>query len=281
MNVTPQMLPSFRDTFAAMLRTGDVAVDDRGWALPPMQGKARVMSDTHEFDAKQLAGLRDAELFYVRQDFTALLDEASTGLRESPGWEEMFDAFFREETGAFIFFEKPISLRVGSGAEFLARFLVWTRHGEEFFFRAMGGHDEHGLVPTAHATASLGRCDGHVGLFSRAVVTAALLRQEGLVDTTEETLKLPRSSNPKKRKAQRRSASTPVKVVNLRSSVAQGMADVERAQRTRLHRWIVRGHWRSQAYGPGRELRRRVYIAPHVKGPAGAPLLQREAVYRW
>lgn len=37
-------------------------------------------------------------------------------------------------------------------------------------------------------------------------------------------------------------------------------------------RWIVSGHWRQQAYGEGRQLRKPVYIAPHVKGPEGLPL---------
>lgn len=44
------------------------------------------------------------------------------------------------------------------------------------------------------------------------------------------------------------------------------------------HRWIVSGHWRSQPYGEGMKLRRPVYIAPHVKGPDGAPLLHGEKV---
>jgi hypothetical protein len=37
-------------------------------------------------------------------------------------------------------------------------------------------------------------------------------------------------------------------------------------------RWIVKGHWRQQAYGEGRQLRRPVYIAPFIKGPEGLPL---------
>jgi hypothetical protein len=37
-------------------------------------------------------------------------------------------------------------------------------------------------------------------------------------------------------------------------------------------RWLVRGHWRQQAYGPGRTLRRPLYIQPFVKGPEDMPL---------
>lgn len=45
------------------------------------------------------------------------------------------------------------------------------------------------------------------------------------------------------------------------------------------HQWIVRGHWRMQPWGPGRQYRRPVWIAPFVKGPEGAPLLGGEKVY--
>ena len=44
------------------------------------------------------------------------------------------------------------------------------------------------------------------------------------------------------------------------------------------HRWWVRGHWRLQPYGPGRELRRITYIFPHTAGPADKPLSTRPRV---
>ena len=37
-------------------------------------------------------------------------------------------------------------------------------------------------------------------------------------------------------------------------------------------RWIVKGHWKQVAYGPGRQFRRPMYIAPFIKGPEGLPL---------
>jgi hypothetical protein len=46
------------------------------------------------------------------------------------------------------------------------------------------------------------------------------------------------------------------------------------------HRWIVRGHWRMAAVGEGRQQRRPVWVSPHVKGPADAPLIGGEKVYR-
>lgn len=47
------------------------------------------------------------------------------------------------------------------------------------------------------------------------------------------------------------------------------------------HRFVVRGHWRQQAHGPDRSLRRTLWVASYVKGPEGAPLLAREHVNVW
>lgn len=44
-------------------------------------------------------------------------------------------------------------------------------------------------------------------------------------------------------------------------------------------RWVVRPHWRNQAYGPGRSLRRLILVPPHVKGPPGAPIKKVEQVW--
>lgn len=42
--------------------------------------------------------------------------------------------------------------------------------------------------------------------------------------------------------------------------------------------WVVRGHWRQQWF-PKRQVHRPVWIAPHIKGPEGAPLIGGEKVY--
>lgn len=42
-------------------------------------------------------------------------------------------------------------------------------------------------------------------------------------------------------------------------------------QRRRDTRWWVAGHWRQQAYGPSRSLRRPVWIESHTAGPKDAP----------
>lgn len=88
-----------------------------------------------------------------------------------------------------------------------------------------------------------------------------------------------RTSRPERRRIQR--AQLPerdVRVVHLRRSLGGEHDMGDGSGRAYRHRWIVRGHWRNQPWGPGRELRRPVYILPHVKGPDGAPLIGGERV---
>lgn len=66
-----------------------------------------------------------------------------------------------------------------------------------------------------------------------------------------------------------------VRLINLRAGGTNGHGD---GTHTFHHRWIVSGHWRNQPYGPQRSLRKPVWIAPHMKGPEGAPLLTGEKV---
>lgn len=68
-----------------------------------------------------------------------------------------------------------------------------------------------------------------------------------------------------------------IKIIRLRSSSHPTEAG-RQAETKYLRRWIVSGHIRMQPYGPGRQLRRPTFIAPHVKGPEDAPLYLPEQV---
>lgn len=69
-----------------------------------------------------------------------------------------------------------------------------------------------------------------------------------------------------------------VNVVRLRREAGPRDPDAHRDVRW-THRWMVSGHWRMQAYGPGRAERRPLWIHGFVKGPAGTPLVISEKVY--
>jgi hypothetical protein len=100
-----------------------------------------------------------------------------------------------------------------------------------------------------------------------------LAAQAGIAGTTRE-----RTARPERRRTQR--AGLPerdVRVVRLRRS-ERGASGSGGSDREYQHRWIVRGHWRSQPWGTNREQRRPVWIAPYVKGPEGAPMMGGERV---
>jgi hypothetical protein len=105
-----------------------------------------------------------------------------------------------------------------------------------------------------------------------------LTTQTDLVASTEERPNRPAS----RRLARRGHQPSPVRLVSLnqRTGRRRAPADVD-GGRAFSHRWIVKPHWRQQAYGPGRSLRRARYIAQHVKGPADKPLRVRDTVKVW
>lgn len=82
-----------------------------------------------------------------------------------------------------------------------------------------------------------------------------------------------------RRRIQKQGKEPPVvRVINLRRQHGAGGGGA--SDRERHHQWIVRGHWRQQWY-PVREVHRPVWIAPHIKGPEGLPLLGGEKVHAW
>lgn len=75
-----------------------------------------------------------------------------------------------------------------------------------------------------------------------------------------------------------------VKMLVLRENLhrpGESADDDGRVRREYSHRFIVRGFWRDQAYGPNHSLRRRQWIPPFVKGPADKPLICKETVRIW
>jgi hypothetical protein len=75
-----------------------------------------------------------------------------------------------------------------------------------------------------------------------------------------------------------------VTVVNLRRAMAAneesdvGEYTTESERRSRSHRWLVSGHFRNQAYGPGHSRRKVIWVPAHMRGPEDAPL--KKTVYR-
>jgi hypothetical protein len=70
-----------------------------------------------------------------------------------------------------------------------------------------------------------------------------------------------------------------VRVLSLRQK-ASGGGGGNSSPRVWNHRWVVRGFWRNQHYGPGGKEVKRVWIDSYVKGPEGAPLVIPPTVYK-
>lgn len=115
-------------------------------------------------------------------------------------------------------------------------------------------------------------------LMTTLYATWTLMMQPGIADQT------PQEVEPKVRKAIARSGRRvpDVTLVELRRRYApRDHGDAGPPGRNYQHRWIVGGHWRNQAHGPGRADRRKIWIAPFTKGPDGAPMLATTKVNVW
>jgi len=108
---------------------------------------------------------------------------------------------------------------------------------------------------------------------TRYAVALWMLLNQTVTDVTEEHLRTGR-----RKSAQRKGIPGRVSVIALRRSSGAGRADGETLVQW-SHRWVCRGHWRWQPYGAGRELRRRIWVRPFVKGPADKPLVITDKVY--
>lgn len=166
------------------------------------------------------------------------------------------------------------------------RVLVWHRFDDSEsglvgweinVYGLVAGATSQGLVPMATASwvDEAGRMpeSGHdTNVCSQLVAIMALAKEPRLATTTDE--EPDRASRRRAKRAGIDLGATRVIYARPSSGGHNGSGEGHAYK----HRWIVSGHWRSQPYGEGMKLRRPVYIAPHVKGPDGAPLLHGEKV---
>jgi hypothetical protein len=104
-----------------------------------------------------------------------------------------------------------------------------------------------------------------------------LMQQEGLARDTE--IGLDRATRKRLTRAGVEEADTRIRVIALRRP-SKPAGEAETSERDYHHQWVVRGHWRNQPY-KRQDVVRPIWIAPHIKGPEGAPLLGGERVLHW
>ncbi|MFJ8784997.1 hypothetical protein [Streptomyces sp. NPDC102476] len=118
---------------------------------------------------------------------------------------------------------------------------------------------------------------GEAGVTStglHALRSALLLMQQPLAEASEA------QPDRAARKRLLRAGQNPavVRVIELRQPSKSASGTADGSGREYHHRWITRGHWRNH-WHPKRQIHRPVWIAPHIKGPEGAPLIGGEKVY--
>lgn len=106
-----------------------------------------------------------------------------------------------------------------------------------------------------------------------------LLTQQVTAPVTREV-----GAGPQKRATKAGRSSHRVTVVDLRPRStdhpddSHGDGTGERRHYSARH--LVGGHWKWQAYGPERRLRRRIFVEGYVRGPEDKPLIVKPRVYR-
>lgn len=113
----------------------------------------------------------------------------------------------------------------------------------------------------------------------KRVATMWLLQaQEGIAETNDSE-----PSRAERRRAEREGAPRPlVRVVDVKRRAPARSSNLSDDEKRHLHvRFLVSGHWRRQAYGPGRQYRRPKWINPHWRGPDDGPISDTKKVRIW
>lgn len=71
-----------------------------------------------------------------------------------------------------------------------------------------------------------------------------------------------------------------ITIITLRRPKQPRDEDIPLGEHRYSHRFLVRGHWRNQPYGKGRQERRLQYVHPYIKGPDSAPFIEKTRVFK-
>lgn len=89
-----------------------------------------------------------------------------------------------------------------------------------------------------------------------------------------------RPPRAERRRAEKLSLPSEVRVVSLRRPAQRHDGDGESRHVEWSHRWLVNGHWR-HLWDEARDRERLVWVSPYVKGPDDKPFVPKRTVYRF
>ncbi|MET7944242.1 hypothetical protein [Streptomyces sp. NPDC005302] len=294
-NIRPQDLPELRAELAAALAAPGMAwfYEDRAASL---NHRGAPYSPPDEYQRMEVNGLLCDELFYVAEEMYELATAAAESLPE-------YTLFPEDVPSEFGFAYLAPGTRSTGGSLSPIAAVEWWSSSEgvrlnfycdtETMITHMTALGKCTPEQAAYQRSAMGRFSpmqaealihfgfdplDHVSIgderFIRTIRAMWLLMQQPLAEDTE--VQPDRAVRKRLRRAGHEPA--PVRVIELRRPKTSSSPSDSETSREYHHRWITRGHWRQQ-WHPKRQVHRPVWIAPHIKGPEGAPLIGGEKVY--
>lgn len=272
LRITPLHLPEIRDRLSDMLReTAAMESKDAEPYVRVMMRRAWGAGDA----------LSASPCWWVSADMESLAVAASDGVPED---------VMPSTTSGFLVFARPLPTSLTGDAHPSVRAVQWTgvesHRGDETglnvalgyytsdtnVLRRAGVENRLPLAPIAVAG------EGPCGVADVMRAVWALSSEERLCKTHAVKGSWPTSKGGRGPDPMART----VKMLVLREPPRSHGASVgEEGAGRYSHRFIVRGFWRNQPCGPGHSERRLTWIAPFIKGPTGAQLIERETVRVW
>jgi hypothetical protein len=244
--------------------------------------------------------LQAAQLYWVTAEMAAVTDHAAQSLPEMS-----FGPQRAPDQAGFVYFDGGIGAITDLDIDAamwatgdVATILMFFVRRERWLIHARGKLAELGgpdgrlpalppLVPLALWAVDKDRtypghdlpADSAAPAAARLYTAWRLMQQPTLAETT--STKVGRS---RPRGGGRPKPLANVSIVSLRRRYAASPVDgsaVDTSGRRYSHRWVVTGHWREQACGPGWSLRDTTWVVEHEKGPEDAPLVRKTRVKVW
>ena len=284
----PAALPDMRRSAVETLRLENAAPSS---ALGSLSASDLAVSE--EWRGRIASHLDMAELFWVTRDMTRAALDAS---RDMPPW---VPAEIAPSPYGIVIWDTDLPALPGSvtsalttsrwGGQGMRRLggVMWSTYGGAVHVRTLitsrsgtpalaADIIEWSLPATEPITDDI---DG-----SRLAVSYLLAATWVLMMTPTVATAIPSTPDGRDARLRARMGELPARITTidlrpLRTVPPEGVEVPEGGGREYRHRWVVRGHWRNQAHGPGRSLHRPVWVPSYIKGPGGAPLLAREHVY--
>ncbi|MDY4677571.1 MAG: hypothetical protein SO360_01725 [Bifidobacterium tsurumiense] len=290
LRIIPSHLPLIRDRLAQfqktktgnMLRRWNEDAEYRGIADSSMPEGSSFVEDMHAAwnEADRFAAV---QLWWVSDDMTRLAsDTAQSGDFPLEGAPASMGMMFLERGLDVERAENDIIHIVGLQWEAMGKGILQVSPllDDPDFLQSTGASAAGLPVDFGWLSGEDGTVDKRVGDFLTAFLNAAwTLSMQPRITTVKPAE--PSTEHPLPSKFDQRIRE--VKILVLRENLhSPGMkGDDEKVRREYSHRFIVRGFWRMQTYGPRNSLRRRQWVPPFVKGPADKPLLAKETVRLW